>query len=230
LKRGQMLRGLFMAFLPSMMSQAAAPPDWDPEWNAWLSTLQTQYSVSLAQGSAYLLVNCDEYIAVFGTCNDNNPAAPYVMVQPPVTVGYVNPIYALPFEQQITIIDGVAVPVSGTSAPTCTITPGCINIDEMHQLADKDALVVIMSMPPQAAYFGYQSYVKTKYVVSGGTSPDDSRQEIDGSVGNAINDKVILNQTLSTPSAASRVKAHRSALSRPRTPLWSSNCAPPSPQ
>jgi hypothetical protein len=178
---------------------AATAPVWDPEWSAWLNALQTQYSITLTQGSAYLLVNCDEYIAVFGTCNDNNPAAPYLMVQPPVNEGFVDPIYAVPFEQQITIVDGVPVLLTGTSPADCTSTPGCINIDEMYQLADTEALVVIMSMPPQAAYFGYQSYVKTKYVGSGGTSPDATRDEIDGSVGNAVNDQVIANQAGCAP-------------------------------
>lgn len=190
---------LQMALLLPAAACASTAPVWNPEWSTWLSALQNQYSLTLTQGSAYLLVNCDEYVAVFGTCNDNNPAAPYVMVQPPVTDGFVDPVYAVPFEQQITIVGGVPVPVTDTNPADCTSTTGCINIDEMYQLADTEALVVIMSMPPQAAYFGYQSYVKTKYVGSGGTSPDPTRDEIDGSVGNAENHQIIANQTGSSP-------------------------------
>lgn len=192
-------RALLLTLLLPAATYASTAPAWNPQWSAWLNALQTQYSFTLTQGSAYLLLDCDEYVSVFDTCNDNNPAAPYVMVQPAVTDGFVDPIYATPFEQQITIEGGVPVPVSGISASQCTSTPGCINIDEMYQLADTDALVVIMSMPPQAAYFGYQSYVKTTYIGSGGTSPDATREEIDGSVGNAINHQIILNQTGSAP-------------------------------
>jgi hypothetical protein len=191
----RLLGGLLLTLLWPAAAYPATAPDWNPQWSAWLSLLQTQYSFTLTEGSAYLLVDCDEYIAVFGTCNDNNPAAPYVMVQPPVAAGFVDPIYALPFEHQITFVNGLRVPVGGVSPPQCASTPGCINIDEMYQLADTDALVIIMSMPPQAAYFGYQSYVKTKYVGSDGSSPDPARDEIDGSVGNAINHQIILNQT-----------------------------------
>jgi hypothetical protein len=65
-----------------------------------------------------------------------------------------------------------------------------------NRLSDTDALVTIVKFPPKAAYFGYQSYVFTALKSNYNTnipklrlpSPNETRWEIFGSVGNDVND------------------------------------------
>lgn len=124
---------------------------------------------------------CASIVAVFGSCFGNNAAAPYIVPQLPIDGTAVNPYYAAPFTQP-----GV------TGAPSNMI----------YRLRDTDALVTLVSLPPTAAYLGYQGYLLTRDASNYSepdpmtkVSPDPTRWEIFGSFGNDINN-VILGERL----------------------------------
>lgn len=153
----------------------------DTTWNSWVSSLSDDgYTVTAGAARIQTSADCDQFVAMFGSCWGNNPAAPYVLIEPPVNDSYVDPTYAEPFSE--TTDDGTAVNLFWRLAPT-------------------DALVTVIDLPPQAAYFGYQSYLFTREasaydnLVDTNTSPDDSRLELFASVGNAINQSVIEQQS-----------------------------------
>ena len=136
----------------------------------------------VAQGNVYLFSNtdCPLFVSIFSSCFGNNPAAPYIIPQPPVEDSFVDPYYAT----QLT-----------TPGPDDSQT----NI--IYRLGDEDALVTLVSYPPKGAYFGYQSYVFTSetsnYVEPDPLqvlSPDPSRFEIFGSVGNDVNNTIVQQQ------------------------------------
>lgn len=147
----------------------------------WLSTLSPGYTVQ--QGSVFLMVNseCSDFISIFDSCFGQNPAAPYIIPEPPIEDSYVDPDYATHFN---------------TSGPD-----GTANM--FYRLSDHDALVTLVSYPPKAAYFGYQSYVFSSETsnYTGITpprervlSPDPNRYELFGSLGNDINNAIVQNQ------------------------------------
>jgi hypothetical protein len=136
----------------------------------------------VVQGNAYLFENtdCPLYVSIFGSCFGNNAAAPYIIPQVPIENSYVDPFYATPFN---------------------TPGPNGVTTNIAYRLSDNDALVTIVKFPEKAAYFGYQSYVFTSatsnYTQSDPLqvlSPDPSRYEIFGSVGNDVNNVVVENQ------------------------------------
>ena len=101
-----------------------------PVWAAWVKQLNERgYSVS--QGSVMLFNDCAQAVAVFNSCFADNPAAPYVIPEPPIDETYVDSKYAAPFST-----DGANM---------------------IFRLADTDALVTLVVLPPEAAYMGYQS-------------------------------------------------------------------------
>jgi hypothetical protein len=137
---------------------------------------------SVAQGNAYLFVNsdCPLFISIFNSCFDNNAAAPYVIPQPPILQSYVDPQYAVQLD---------------------TPGPNGAQTNVIYRLGAEDALVTLVSYPPKGAYLGYQSYVFTSetsnYTIPDPLqvpSPDPSRYEIFGSVGNDVNDVIVKNQ------------------------------------
>lgn len=151
------------------------------DYQAWIEGLPGQYAV--AQGNAYLMQNtdCPTYVDIFDSCFGQNPASPYIIPQPAVGDSYVDPIYAAPLD---------------TPGPD-----GTTNI--IYRLSDNDALVTIISYPPQAAYLGYQSYVftrETSYYAditpprTRVVSPDPDRYEIFGSLGNDVNSIIVQDQ------------------------------------
>jgi hypothetical protein len=151
------------------------------DYVAWLNSLKPGYKV--VQGNAYLMVNtaCPLFVSIFDSCFGQNPAAPYIIPQPPIEDSYVDPYYATPLN---------------TPGPD-----GETNI--IYRLSNQDALVSIVSYPPKAAFFGYQSYVftrETSYYVditpprARTVSPDPSRYEIFGSIGNDTNNVIVENK------------------------------------
>ncbi len=148
----------------------------------WINDLSS-HGYKVVQGNAFLLENsdCELLISIFNSCFGQNPAAPYIIPQPPTEGSYVDPYYA-----QALIEPGP------DGQPT----------DIIYRLSDKDALVTVVSYPPKAAYFGYQSYVFTskssnyhdnppKFPV---VSPNPDRYEIFGSIGNDINNVIVQEQ------------------------------------
>ena len=138
---------------------------------------------SVTQGNVFLFknTNCPQFISIFGSCFGNNAAAPYIIPQPPTEGTYVDPYYAVPLNSP---------------------GPNGVNTNIAYRLSDNDALITIVKYPPLAAYFGYQSYVftsqKSNYTstepILRVDSPNSSRYEIFGSVGNDINNVIVKNQ------------------------------------
>jgi hypothetical protein len=157
------------------------------DYQQWIKTLSSQ-NYTVVQGNVFLMVNteCPTFVAIFDSCFAQNPAAPYIIPQPPIEQSYVNPYYAVQLE-----------------------TPGPEGLtDIIYRLGNHDALVTIISYPPKAAYLGYQSYVFTRDIsdYAGITpprtptvSPDPSRYDIFGSIGNAVNSVIVENQIGSAP-------------------------------
>jgi hypothetical protein len=155
-------------------------------YSSWINDLWPEYRAS--QGNIFLMTatDCPTFIAIFNSCFGNNPAAPYIIPQPPIGDSYVDPHYATPLN------------TPGPNGQTTNI---------IYRLTDHEALVTIVSYPPKAAYLGYISYVFTSRAINyvGITpptprtpSPDRKRYEIFGSIGNDVNDVVVQNQ-LSVP-------------------------------
>jgi len=137
----------------------------------------------ISQGTAEIQdsATCDAMVKVFDTCWGNNPAAPYVLLKPPVDGTYVDPVYGAPFTE--TLDSGVSV-------------------NYFYRLAAKDALVTVIDMPPKAAYLGFNTYMFTrplkKYdfeATPTNLSPNDQRVEVFGSVNDAVNQEVIKSET-----------------------------------
>ena len=150
-------------------------------YQRWITQL-TSSNYSVAEGNVYLMQNteCPTFVSVFNSCFGQNPASPYIIPQPPIEQSYVDPYYATGFTTQ------------GPDGPT--------NI--FYRLGNNDALITVISYPPEAAYLGYQSYVFTSessnYVGinpprSRVISPDPSRYDIFGSIGNDINSIIVQN-------------------------------------
>jgi hypothetical protein len=101
----------------------------------WLTNLKNYH---VRQGNAFLMVpsTFPLFLQTFGSCFGNNPASPYIWPQPPIENSYVDPYYGVPLN---------------TPGPNGSTT----NI--FYRLSDHEALVTIVSYPPLAAYFGYQS-------------------------------------------------------------------------
>ena len=112
-------------------------------YSAWINTLLPEYRV--VRGRAFLMTNseCPTFISIFNSCFGNNPAAPYIIPQPPIEDSYVDPYYAK------------ALNTAGPNGQTTNI---------IYRLADQEALVTIVSYPPKAAYLGYVSYVFTSKI------------------------------------------------------------------
>jgi hypothetical protein len=150
-----------------------------PAWREWLESLRTK-GFRVAQGGVKLFDNaaCKELIAVFHSCFANNPAAPYFVPEPPTSGGYVNRDYAARF-----VRPGL------TGAPSNMI----------FSLGETDAVVTVVRQPGRAAYMGYQSYVFTRdkndypaeSKIPRTYAPGETRYEIFGSLGNAINDVIV---------------------------------------
>jgi hypothetical protein len=122
---------------------------------------------------------CGEPIAVFGNCFGNNPVAKYLTFKTAAfPAEYVDPFYGDVASQ---VVDGK------TFRPT-------------RRMRSDEGLVVVLRMPPRAAYFGYQTYLFSRYGApvpprfSGlpvPTSPNPERTQIFNSLSNPINSAVI---------------------------------------
>ena len=164
-------------------------------YSAWINNLWREYRVT--QGNVFLMTasDCPTFTMIFKSCFGNNPAAPYIIPQPPVGKSYVDPYYAEPLN------------TPGPDGQTTNI---------IYRLSDREALVTIVSYPPKAAYLGYISYAFTSETsnYAGITpptpptlSPDTSRYEIFGSIGNDVNDVIVQNQ-LGVPPWSNAIVAY----------------------
>jgi hypothetical protein len=177
--------GLTLAFSGRLSAQQGKEQADEPPiglYSSWLDSLFPEFRV--VQGNIFLMTatDCPTFITIFQSCFGNNPAAPYIIPQPPVEDSYVDPHYAKDLN------------TPGPNGKTTNI---------IYRLSDHDALVTIVSYPPKAAYLGYISYVFTSLISNYARitppapptkSPDPNRYDIFGSIGNDVNDVVVQNQ------------------------------------
>jgi hypothetical protein len=175
---------LGLVFLTLMLSTNAAGWIHLARYSLWLKSLGPDYKV--VRGNVFLMTNdkCPTFVSIFDSCFGQNPAAPYIIPQPPIEDSYVDPYYA------------TALNTPGPHGQTTNIA---------YRLSDQDALVTIVSYPPKAAYLGYVSYAFTRessdYVgitpppqPPRTVSPDPNRYEIFGSIGNGVNNVTVQNR------------------------------------
>jgi hypothetical protein len=111
----------------------------------WISTLQNS-GYTVTSGTVAPFSGCSYFIASFGTCFGNNTATPYLLTQPPVTYPNNLPSYAYATGSGFT-----------GSAPS---NPANEQItDDMWQIGNDEAVVTVITLPPQGAYFGFQTYM-----------------------------------------------------------------------
>lgn len=126
-----------------LLAQQRTGPENEPYigvYSSWLNNLFPEFRV--VQGNIFLMTasDCPTFTGIFNSCFGNNPAAPYIIPQPPVENSYVDPDYAK------------ALNTLGPNGQTTNI---------IYRLSDHEALVTIVSYPPKASYLGYISYVFT---------------------------------------------------------------------
>ena len=177
-------------------------------WDNWLNSIHKDLGYSVVQGSAHVfeLSDCAAEIQVFNSCGGNNPAAPYIEIQPPVSNGtaneFVDPCYITSGSNCGGTLQSRG---SVVNAFTAAIPSGGY-VNQYYRLADQDAVVVIVSLPPRSAYLGYQSYVFSRGASQYSVLPticgpvggiDLCRAPVLGSVGNSINNIALKNQSAS---------------------------------
>jgi hypothetical protein len=195
------LLGSLVLSCSAIASDCPGTPKQSPssqDWQRWVVGLKG-YLVEQGNASLFDTIACKKFEEVFGTCFGANPAAPFIQLQPPVRGSYVDPFFAAPFN---------------STGPTGVQT------NLFFRLTDNDALITLVKLPPQAAYLGYQSYLFTRrtnlYANSSAgqlttvrqptqfatpdqpsqlVSPDPGRFEIDASLGNALNNVIVKNQS-----------------------------------
>jgi hypothetical protein len=159
-------------------AQAQTPP---PVWQAWITSLEEQgYTVTQGTALDYTTPQCQRTVFMaFGTCFNTDAQDLYIQPQVPLGGSYFDPYYA---------------PQTTTTLPDGTL------VGSTFQLDTTEALVSVVTLPPAAAYFSYQTYVFTRPVADypGGVqavSPDPARGIIFGGFGNSIDNIGIVRQS-----------------------------------
>jgi hypothetical protein len=172
-----MLSG-FTSCSSSSNGQETATP-----WISWLEQLATHnYSVTQGRVRVVERADCVQIVSVFGTCWANDPAAPYIVLEPPINNTYIDPWYASKFNTD--------------NKDNSSLS------NLFYRLADTDAVVAIVNLPSRAAYMGYQSYVYSRAVnkyqilsLLKRSTPNPDRTELFASIGNDINNQIIANNS-----------------------------------
>ena len=133
----------FAGFLLTGCNSATSTSISPAPYQRWVNNL-TATNYAVAQGSVFLMQNtdCATFVAVFDSCFGQNPAAPYIIPQPPVGQSYEDSSYGTQFE------------VTGQNGPN----------DILFRVSDNDAMITIVAYPPELVYLGYQSYVFTRQI------------------------------------------------------------------
>ncbi|MDR3418737.1 MAG: hypothetical protein P4L83_21395 [Nevskia sp.] len=163
-------------------------------WSDWITSLKSQGYV-VTQGAS-VQHSCDALVAVFKTCFGNNPAGLYADIELPIDNEYVDPCYNAAHDcsgSTPNLFTSTAVLPDGSQA----------SVNPFYRLGESDALVLVIKLPPKAAYFGTQSYVYSRArslysqkcrPAPSYQAPNPCRMQTRASVGAAVNDVVIANQ------------------------------------
>jgi len=171
-------RRFLLLLAPLLLAPVARADPLPSVWQAWLKAL-TQAGYTVTQGASQVITvdYCQQVIdPVFGTCFISDPTDPYVLSLVPVGPGdYIDPAFG---------------EVGAQTLPNGTV------VASAFRLAPPEAELVIVNLPPTAAYFSYQGYVFTRPISAypGGVqklSPDPTRADIASTYTNSINDVII---------------------------------------
>ncbi len=156
----------------SILAAGAAQAQTPPVWQSWIARLQSEgYTVTQGTALAFTPQQCQATVfTVFHTCFNTDSQDLYVQPEVPVGAGYVDPYYG---------------PATSMTLPDGTL------VGSTFQLATTEALVTVVNLPPQGAYFSYQNYMFTRPLADypGGVqkvSPDPARAVVFGSYSNSI--------------------------------------------
>ncbi len=108
----------------------------------WLTTTLPANGYTVSQGTYTTFPGCNVFITAFKSCFGNNTATPYLITQPPIATPNNLPAYA--------------------TDPDCLLTgtnPSGQTTSDLWQVAPNQAIVTIITLPPQAAYLGFQTYL-----------------------------------------------------------------------
>ena len=150
------------------------------QWQKWLASLQAQgYTVTQGTTVEFTTAYCQQTVfPAFQSCFNSDYEDPYLQALPPIGGGYVDPAYGNVTQQ-------------GANGQTLT---------QVYQLAPTEALLVVVDLPPTAAYFSYQSYMFTRPAAdypgaSKSPSPDPDRTLVLGSFSNSVDNVGIMRQS-----------------------------------
>jgi hypothetical protein len=201
ISRRRSLALMLMASIPLWGNAARAQNAAETPFVDWITGLSSsQYTVTQGTATNFSCTLTGIFVTYLGSCFGNNSATPYTLVNappPPSPATYGLPSY-------ITSHFG-----NPTSSP--------VGYD-FYQLANNEAIVTIITLPPQAAYYSFQSYMFERQDLSnyGGTAPSgtsctpnsayttdsithslsaDCKYQEFGFFGNAINNADVLSQT-----------------------------------
>ena len=113
----------------------------------WLTTTLPANGYTVTQGTYTTFPGCSVFITAFGSCFGNNTATPYLITQPPVASPDNLPSYA--------------------TASDCLLTgtnPSGQTTSDLWQVAPDQAIVTVITLPPQGAYLGFQTYMMERSI------------------------------------------------------------------
>jgi hypothetical protein len=149
--RRRSLALMLMASIPLWGNAARAQNAGQTPFVNWLSYLQTTDGYTVTQGTAVTFPGCTTFVTYFGSCFGNNKITPYVIVNPPVESTNNLPSY-------------MQSNFSNSFGSTTT--------NDFYQIGNDEAIVTIITLPPQAAFYSLQTYmIEREASLYGGTAP-----------------------------------------------------------
>jgi hypothetical protein len=193
---GVSLAFLFWMTAPPALADAAG----SNVWSRWITTIKAMPGYTVTQGSAST-GNCAIMLTVFKSCGINNPAGGYIAVEPPVDNEFVDPCYNS--ENRCTPQPNGGDGGTNSISHLATVNGTQVGpVNAFYRIDKNQALVTVINLPPQLAYFGFQTYLYSRATSDYGKncfpkmkSPDPCRILVVGSVSNAINNASIFKQT-----------------------------------
>jgi hypothetical protein len=173
-----MVRAALALSIGCVCSTARAQPA-PTIWQTWIARLQSEgYSVTKGSAYEFSAAYCQKVTyPVFKTCFSSDPEDPYLQPLVPQGNGYIDPY----FKNISTLPNGTMV-------------------GQDYRLDSTEALLVILTLPPEAAYLSYETYLFTRptsFYPNGyqKLSPDPTRALLFATFNNSINNVQILRQS-----------------------------------
>ncbi len=192
-----------VAVLLAFSSQPSVAASDSNIWNDWIASIKATPGYKVTQGYSST-GDCTTMLEVFKSCGINNPAGGYVAIEPPVDNEFVDPCYNS--EHRCTPKpNGTGDGGTNIISHLATVDGAQVGpVNAFYRIGENQALVTVINLPPQVAFFSSQTYVYSRptnnYNYNTGCrpkvkSPDPCRVLVVGSVGNAINNASIFKQS-----------------------------------